>query len=754
MHLSALLRSRVAAGAGHFSIKGLADPALPPPPEDLAALCDEVFLASAVPLPREPAIYLDGSPMTHESTRTIRFLGRADVLCVAVIYDFIQLERPGYLPDSRSRIEFLLRLRRLRNFDVFCPISEFSARRSRELLSVPAERVHVTGASVRESLFPSERPSAEIQSNRFNHFGKHPYFLTVGGDDRRKNTEAAVRAVAQLSRSSKRLMRLLVLSHHDPAYRRDLVALGEGMGGQNVVEFHTSLSDDDLREAYAGAQCVIAPSYIEGFSLPVAEAAANGAPVIASDCAAHRELVEDADARFPADDTAALIRCLVRVTTAPEFREHLVRRQYPMAQRFREDKVAGRFWQAVVESFARREERSRWPAISRSRKPNVAFVTPFPPERSGIAPYSAQTIAALADHLQADVYTNAPRPLHLPSGVEDMGKIGPRPYVDRRYQAVVSVIGNSHYHLPIFKEYERFGGSCILHDSRLTQFYNWRLGRAEFTQLAKKTIGRDVSKAEIETWLRDEEGPSLFIEDVISKAQPLIVHSDGFRRIIDERHGVVARVAPFCPNTRFGIEECSEPSRRRARERIGVSKSVFLISSFGYVDALRKGIDHCVMALGLLRSWNVQAELHLVGKMEEGDRQRLGPLMRRAGVFDPVRVFDGFVDHDVYRDYLLASDAAVQLRTYGWGQPSAALADVIGAGIPAVANSELAESCDAPSYVRRIAPRFSGLIIAEPLLEIFQAGREHAWEEERRQYLESHSFRSYAERLVEFLEVS
>jgi hypothetical protein len=56
--------------------------------------------------------------------------------------------------------------------------------------------------------------------------------------------------------------------------------------------------------------------------------------------------------------------------------------------------------------------------------------------------------------------------------------------------------------------------------------------------------------------------------------------------------------------------------------------------------------------------------------------------------------------------------------------------------------------------VRRIAPRFSGLIIAEPLLEIFQAGREHAWEEERRQYLESHSFRSYAERLVEFLEVS
>ena len=170
-HLSALLQSRMAAGADRFSIKGLADPALPPPPEDLAALFDDVFLASAVPLRREPAIYLDGSPMTHEPMRTVRFLGRADILHVAVIYDFIQLDRPGYLPDPRSRIEFLLRLRRLRNFDVFCPISEFSAKRTRELLSGPTERIHVTGASVRESLFPAERPSGEIQHNEFNQFG-------------------------------------------------------------------------------------------------------------------------------------------------------------------------------------------------------------------------------------------------------------------------------------------------------------------------------------------------------------------------------------------------------------------------------------------------------------------------------------------------------------------------------------------------------------------------------------------------------
>ena len=80
-HLAALLRSREAAGADRFCIKGLADPSLPVLPGDLAALCDEVYLGSAVPLPREPAIYLDGSPMTHEPTRTIRFLNRPEILC-------------------------------------------------------------------------------------------------------------------------------------------------------------------------------------------------------------------------------------------------------------------------------------------------------------------------------------------------------------------------------------------------------------------------------------------------------------------------------------------------------------------------------------------------------------------------------------------------------------------------------------------------------------------------------------------------
>ncbi len=53
----------------------------------------------------------------------------------------------------------------------------------------------------------------------------------------------------------------------------------------------TDAADDDLAAAYRGAVWLLAPSLMEGFHLPVAEALACGTPVLASDIPAHRDLV-------------------------------------------------------------------------------------------------------------------------------------------------------------------------------------------------------------------------------------------------------------------------------------------------------------------------------------------------------------------------------------------------------------------------------------------------------------------------------
>ena len=52
----------------------------------------------------------------------------------------------------------------------------------------------------------------------------------------------------------------------------------------------SGLSDAGLASLVRGATAVVAPSSVEGFGLPVAEALSLGIPVIASDIPAHREV--------------------------------------------------------------------------------------------------------------------------------------------------------------------------------------------------------------------------------------------------------------------------------------------------------------------------------------------------------------------------------------------------------------------------------------------------------------------------------
>ena len=63
--------------------------------------------------------------------------------------------------------------------------------------------------------------------------------------------------------------------------------------------------ESELRTLYAGAAVFAFPSRHEGFGLPVLEAMAAGAPVIASDIPSIREVAGDAAVLVPPDDPVA-----------------------------------------------------------------------------------------------------------------------------------------------------------------------------------------------------------------------------------------------------------------------------------------------------------------------------------------------------------------------------------------------------------------------------------------------------------------
>lgn len=744
-HVSSLLRSRRTTACAPHHVVGLVDANLPPVPPLYAELVDKVSSCWNPPVLSHGAVFLDMSPMTHPATLGFRFVSGSLFFKAAVIYDYIPLDWPGYFPTLASRIDYFSKVVRLRGFDAYFPISAYSGWRTESVVGADPSQIVVTGASVRNALYEIR---AKMTPSVVYFDRSAPYFVTVGGGDRRKNTETAVAAVRQLNQLGYRIG-LKVVGHYGPDYKDLLLQMAGHEEGAGFLELHPGITDESLVALYAGAIASIAPSHIEGFSLPVVESAVCGTPVIASSCGAQLELVEHPEALFQSSNPEELCKKLRALLDHPERRDHLLRSQSHLGTKFHEDRVGARLWNALAERLDRRFP-SCVPSVLKKCRPKLAVLSPYPPERSGVARYTERTLQAASAEFDVDLYTNAPRPIFSGGHFHDAGTIGKAVLLRGKYDAIVSVLGNSEYHTPIFEVFEEYGGPCILHDSRLAHVYHARYGHQRFVRHAESLLGRSVADEEVTRWLQDKDPPTLFVEPVILRAQPLIVHTVQYQKLLERQYGVSAQVTTFCPNMSFDETELTAQNRAAARARLGIEPGVFLISTFGYVAPV-KAPEICVIATELLRAWGIPAELHFVGDpvCEAGNIERIA---RYYGIAPSVRTMSTFVDMERYREYMLASDAAIQLRTYGFGQPSAALTDCISAALPCVATEELALSCDSPNYVLAVPDRTSPLQLAEQLALIHEDHRDRSSNTPAlRSYLSTHNFEFYAKRLREIL---
>ena len=179
---------------------------------------------------------------------------------------------------------------------IVCP-SEAARRDAIELLGLPEERVFTAPHGAPRIVRPHDGPE-----------GRH--VMIVG---RRSHYKNFLGVAAHLGRA---------LAAHPGA---ELLCVGGGpftpeeaatlsSAGLSGRARQASLGAADLARAYGGALAVVAPSLAEGFGLTVLEAMAHGAPVVASDIAAHREVAGEAalwfDPERPEGLTAALDRLI------------------------------------------------------------------------------------------------------------------------------------------------------------------------------------------------------------------------------------------------------------------------------------------------------------------------------------------------------------------------------------------------------------------------------------------------------------
>jgi glycosyltransferase involved in cell wall biosynthesis len=200
---------------------------------------------------------------------------------------------------------------------------------------VPASRgrrADVVPLGVEEHFRPAS--ADEVAAFRATRGISRPYFLLVGerrGLDGYKNAELMFRALQDWSGLTEHeLVCVGGKTRIEPELR---------LAGSNVRTRRLSLSDEELRLAYAGATALVYPSRYEGFGLPVAEAMACGCPVITTKLASLPEVAGDAALYVDPDDPQELREALDAVRE-PDRRAAMLATGGKRASAFRWDESA------------------------------------------------------------------------------------------------------------------------------------------------------------------------------------------------------------------------------------------------------------------------------------------------------------------------------------------------------------------------------------------------------------------------------
>jgi glycosyltransferase involved in cell wall biosynthesis len=234
-----------------------------------------------------------------------------DGIRATTIHDLLPLRHPEWVHPQTHRMHSRKYAHAARTCDLIVVNSAFTAGEVVELLGFPRKRIAVAHPAVSPTFSPAG-PSRDLGG---------PYVLTVATLERRKNLETLLTAM-RLVRERHPELRLAVAGApgwQEPSLEADgVVPLG-------YVE------DDELGALYRGAEVFVYPSRFEGFGIPVVEAMACGAAVVASSHASLDEASGDAALRADPDSADAIAAAIDRGLSE---RDPLVARGLEHARRF------------------------------------------------------------------------------------------------------------------------------------------------------------------------------------------------------------------------------------------------------------------------------------------------------------------------------------------------------------------------------------------------------------------------------------
>jgi glycosyltransferase involved in cell wall biosynthesis len=431
------------------------------------------------------------------------------------------------------------------------------------------------------------------------------------------------------------------------------------------------------------------------------EAMSCGAPVAASATTTGPEVLGDLEGTFEPHDPDSIAACVAGILGSPEALERLRARSQRRVAEYTWERVAERSIEAYERAVARVSRR-------RFRRPRIALVTPWPPERSWIGEYNVWLAAELGRRVDVDVVVAGSVDRYLAPVWRGVRLVGVREFQRdlRQPDRVLYCMGGSELHGHVYELFRRGPGVVVLHDVRLAGFYRWYAGverpedpggvLAEWIdamygdRLPVEAIGGLESAFD-----RHAALGMYMTRELQSRAERCFVHSEFAREVLELDRGPLDRQVPVSVLP-VGLSGPAPDPR-------GVAGSSPLIVSLGSVQEA-SGIGTVIDAFALVSAEVPDARLVIAGGAVDGaesDRWRdyAGEQARGARID-----LAGQVSAGRYVELLRAADLAVQLEPGSGGELLGVVADCLANGLPTIV-TDLGWAGELPGeVVEKVAP--------------------------------------------------
>ena len=685
-----------------------------------AELMREAFLAGLKPDVVHVTSLFEG--MNDNAVTSIGLM-RAPYATSATLFDLIPLYDPAkYLGASVAQRFYYRRAQSLKRADLLLAISESARREATEMLSIPAGQIEVTLLAADASFVPIKSGHAEQVALRAKYRLPGPFVLYVGAIEARKNVALIVEAFSRLPSALQQTYWMVFGGRLHPPERLQLRAAASRFGvDTDRLIFPGFIDENDLPALYGLCDLFVFPSMHEGFGLPPLEAMACGAPVLSARNSSLPEVMGRDDLLFGTFDPDDLASKMRRILTDAEYSASIRAWGIEQAARFSWEGAGQRAIQALERLHDRHRPRH---TIIFGRRPRLAFFSPLPSDRSGIADYSVELLKELGRTYDIECIVHE-------TFLTDPWLIANFTFRDvsffkrhaDSYDRIVYSIGNSAFHTHMFELLESHPGVVILHDFYLSGVHAWlgntdRRPKADFLRELYLTHGLSALRCAHEDGR--EVAATRFAANRLAFEESLGV-------IVHSRWAVEQAKALFGPTVADKVIELpmlrgapAPRSKSEARRRLGIGTSEFLVCSFGFVaDTKLSQLVYEAWAASKT-SCTPGASLAFVGDNTTAPYgvALLAAIEAQSG--DVAAGITGYVDAARYNDYLAAADLAVQLRTNSRGETSRAVLDCIAAQLPVIVNAHGTTAEISPEAVVMLPDRVTAPQLTAAIDDLFQ----------------------------------